>query len=240
MKQIVFLGGKSLGARCLEYCLVNLPKLGGEVIAIGTSPRGEELRQLADEHNILLIDEPNDIPKCDIILSVQYHKILKETHLKRASQIAVNLHMAPLPEYRGCNQFTLAILNGDVEFGVTLHAMDEGIDSGPIIAERRFPITNNIWVADLLEQSIKESFSLFAESLSPLLSEDYEIIDQIELESIRGTKTTFRKEIERMKVIDLSWDAERIKSVLRATSMKGFSPPFTYVDGKKVKLEVDL
>lgn len=49
----------------------------------------------------------------------------------------VNLHLAPLPAYRGFYSFSHAIANGEEEFSVTLHYVDEGIDTGPIIATAR-------------------------------------------------------------------------------------------------------
>lgn len=51
---------------------------------------------------------------------------------------AVNLHGGLLPQYRGGHVAQWAILNGECESGVTLHYMDEGIDTGPIIGEQRF------------------------------------------------------------------------------------------------------
>ena len=54
---------------------------------------------------------------------------------------SVNVHGGLLPEYRGGHVMQWAIINGETETGVTLHYMDEGIDTGPIIASGRFPIT---------------------------------------------------------------------------------------------------
>ena len=54
---------------------------------------------------------------------------------------AVNVHGGTLPEYRGPHVTQWAILNGESEFGVTLHYMDEGMDTGPVIAEQRFPLS---------------------------------------------------------------------------------------------------
>jgi methionyl-tRNA formyltransferase len=53
---------------------------------------------------------------------------------------AVNVHGGLLPAYRGGHVMQWAILNGERETGVTLHYVDEGIDTGPIVAQTRFPI----------------------------------------------------------------------------------------------------
>lgn len=95
------------------------------------------------------------------------------THIFTASEIAnarlgiVNLHLAPLPEYRGRFSATHAILHGS-EYGVTLHYVDEGIDTGPIIAERRFPISVGDTAASLRAQALILGLRLF-EDYAPLL-----------------------------------------------------------------------
>lgn len=73
----------------------------------------------------------------DFVLSVLWPEIIKPEALAVPH---INLHPAPLPEYRGCNSYAHAIINEETEYGVTLHYMDAGIDTGPIIASPRFPI----------------------------------------------------------------------------------------------------
>ena len=148
MKKIVYLGSKGIGRECFSLLCEIIRDRCYEVAAVGCSPRGNQLRDYAIENGFKVFFEPEDIPKCDIIISVQYHAILKKDQIAR-SELAINLHIAPLPEYRGCNQFSFAILNEDKEFGVTIHELDESIDGGDIYFEERFPIPEGIWVADL-------------------------------------------------------------------------------------------
>ena len=75
--------------------------------------------------------------KADFYLSVLWPDIVTPAQL---AVPWINLHPAPLPEYRGCNSYAHAIINGETEYGVTLHYMNEGVDTGPIIASPRFPI----------------------------------------------------------------------------------------------------
>lgn len=53
-----------------------------------------------------------------------------------------NFHPAPLPEYKGRNLCYHAIMNGETEFGASVHYMDENFDTGDIIQVRKFPILN--------------------------------------------------------------------------------------------------
>jgi methionyl-tRNA formyltransferase len=74
------------------------------------------------------------------IVVCSYSMILPRAVFSLATRSAVNVHGGTLPEYRGGHVMQWAIINGERQFGVTLHHLDEGIDTGPIIAETRFPL----------------------------------------------------------------------------------------------------
>ena len=176
--------------------------------------------------------------QCDIGISVQFHLILKKVHIEKARKLFVNLHMAPLPEYRGCNQFSFAIINEDKLFGTTIHVLDEGIDSGDILFEKRFPIPNQPRISDLYNLTVGKSIKLFEESLPKLLNGDYSKRQQ---SSYYDRKKSFhlRKEINEIKRLDLSWSHEKIDRYVRATTMPGFEPPYFVIDGKKFFITIE-
>lgn len=243
MKKIAFLGTKDIGYYCLEHLLLNSDNLNTEVIAVLTNERrsilGKDIsiKDLCHQFKTPIFESPEQlisISDFDILISIQYHEILKERHIAKARQVAVNLHMAPLPEYRGCNQFSFAIVDGATEFGTTIHRLEERTDSGAIMFERRFAIPDNCLVADLYNQTFEESLSLFKESLPPLLSGEYSFADQEPLVGARGTSFHFRKDIETIKQIDLAWDKEKILRHFRATYFPPFDPPYAMNDGGKV------
>lgn len=76
----------------------------------------------------------------DLILVGGFGIILKAPILNLPHVGCVNTHSSLLPRHRGPNPFTPAILAGDSESGVTFHRMDEGIDTGPILAQHRVPV----------------------------------------------------------------------------------------------------
>jgi methionyl-tRNA formyltransferase len=130
--QIVFLGSKPIGYHCLQFLLEHQHELNIEVTGLCTRLRSEfggdnDLSQLAKQYNVRVLPSLNDIPECDIIYSVQHHELLRSQHISKARKIAVNLHLAPLPEYRGCNQFSFAIMDDAKEFGATIHEIDTGL-----------------------------------------------------------------------------------------------------------------
>lgn len=239
VKEIVFLGSKPVGAACLDYLLQMQTALNVKVVAIGTKDRlefGNEnpIRTLAAKYDIPVIAHPDDIPTCDIIYSVQYDKILRLQHIEKARQITVNLHLAPLPDFRGCNQFSFAIYYGAKEFGVTIHEIDQGVDSGPILFEHRFEMARDIWVKELYDLSVANGIALFQDTLKDLVAGNYVKKEQSSLIATRGLNVIKRKDMEIIKNINLNESAAKTMNRIRASYMPGFPPPYVMIDGKKV------
>lgn len=76
----------------------------------------------------------------DLLFVWSYSMLLPPELMALARRGAVNLHGGLLPEYRGGHVMNWAIANGEKETGATLAYLDGGIDTGPVIAERRFSI----------------------------------------------------------------------------------------------------
>jgi methionyl-tRNA formyltransferase len=81
----------------------------------------------------------------------------------------VNLHPAPLPYYRGCNSYAHAIDNGDTQYGVTLHYVDDGIDTGPIIARDWLAIEPGDTGRSLYERAQGYAANLFRRELEQIV-----------------------------------------------------------------------
>ncbi len=76
----------------------------------------------------------------DLIIVVAFGQMLPQSVLDLPKHGAVNIHASILPRHRGAAPIQWAILQGDSETGVTLMKMDEGLDTGDIIAVSRTPI----------------------------------------------------------------------------------------------------
>ena len=243
-KKIIFMGSRPVGYSCLKYLLENETALDVKVVGVLTEDNKEfnkklSLIELAKKNNIRIVADLEKyltIKDFDILISVQYHRILKKRHIDKAKQIAVNLHMAPLPEYRGCNQFSFAILNNDREFGTTIHQLGEGIDSGPILFEKRFPIPKNCFVKNLYDLTSRQSLRLFKERIKDIIDGRYIPKDQCNFLSERKCSLHYRKEIDGIKKIDPNWPEEKIFRHFRATYMPGFEPPYMLINNTKVYL----
>lgn len=246
-KKIAFLGAKEIGYLCFKNLLSH--HLNDECKIVGVITRetnldgGESITSLCRKEDIPLIPDLQallDLEELDIMISVQHDQILKREHIEKAFDIAVNLHLAPLPEYRGCNQFSFAIIDGAKSFGATLHKIDEGIDNGDILFEERFKIdSDSIWVDELYQMTVEAGAKLFANHFKDLLDGNYNPVPQENFIQKRGTSIHYRKEILEIKQIDLDWEASKIDAHIRATSMPGFEPPYTIIGNQKIYLKRD-
>jgi len=239
---VVFLGSKEIGLECLKILNENQQKLNYKIIGVLTNNRGKSIQEYSYENNLRIIDSLDEylsLEEVDIAISIQYHQILKEKHIKKVKELIVNLHMAPLPEYRGCNQFSFAIIDDKKIFGTTIHKLENGIDNGDILFESRFEIPKNCWVDELYRLTYDKSIELFQDSLDKIIKLDINPVDQTKYESNRGCSLHFRKEIDDLKEIDLSWSKDKIEKHIRATYMPGFEPPYFKIDNERIYFKKD-
>src|SRR5690606_22458461 len=80
---------------------------------------------------------PLEAARADVFVVAAYGLIFGRKTLAIPRFGALNLHASLLPKYRGASPVAAAILHGDSETGVTLMAMDEGLDTGAIVATIR-------------------------------------------------------------------------------------------------------
>ncbi len=158
-----------------------------------------ELDSLAAEEDLLL-------------LSLEFRRIIKVNRF--ASNRLFNVHFSELPKYRGVYMATWPILNGETEAGVTLHLMDEGIDTGPMVEQRRFALPPYVTARGLYEIFMDEAFELFKENFLQLLYGDYQLIEQDHSEATYYSKDSI--DFARHKELDLSQPASRVERTARA------------------------
>ncbi len=77
----------------------------------------------------------------DLIVLAGFMRILSNSFIKKFNKKIINIHPSLLPKYPGLNTHEKVINNKDKFHGVTIHLVDEGLDSGPIIAQARFVAT---------------------------------------------------------------------------------------------------
>ncbi|WP_396217727.1 methionyl-tRNA formyltransferase [Flavobacterium sp.] len=92
----------------------------------------------------------------DLFVSMSFNQIFKTPILNVPKLGVINCHAGKLPFYRGRNILNWALINDEKEFGITVHYVDEGIDTGDIIKQKCYLITENDDYNSLLEISYVE------------------------------------------------------------------------------------
>lgn len=87
--------------------------------------------------------------EADVAVVIAYGRILPRAVLDAPRRGCVNVHASLLPRWRGAGPIQWAIVSGDRETGVCLMHMDEGMDTGPVIARRTTPIGPDETAAEL-------------------------------------------------------------------------------------------
>jgi len=111
------------------------------MIRIYTKTR--HIKKLADffnskniEHEIFTIHDNPPLADFELGISYCYPRKIVEPLLSTPTRGFINYHPGPLPAYKGPNQYQNAIDAGEINWGVTLHYMDENYDTGPIITKK--------------------------------------------------------------------------------------------------------
>jgi methionyl-tRNA formyltransferase len=154
--RVVFAGTPEFAVPCLEACRAS----GADVVAVYTQPdrpagRGRKLAASPVKEAALAAGIPVEQPisfkasedrerlaACapDLLIVVAYGLILPRKVLAIPRLGCWNVHASLLPRWRGAAPIQRAILAGDAESGVDLMQMEAGLDTGPVLIEKRTPI----------------------------------------------------------------------------------------------------
>jgi len=151
--------------------------------------------------------------EADINVSMSYDQILRYEVIHAAPKGFINCHAGALPFYRGRNILNWALINGEDRFGVTVHYVDEGIDTGDIIAQRFGVITSSDTYASLLDKAVELCADALIEALQAIQDDSFSAMPQEEIHPV-GFYCSNRREGDEW--IDWSWTTERIYNLIRA------------------------
>ena len=115
----------------------------------------------------------------DLIVVIAYGQILPRAILEIPKIACLNLHASLLPRWRGAAPIQAAIAAGDHETGMTVMYMDEGLDTGDILLQRKIDIspsetgaTLHDRLAEIAPEALLESLRLLAAGNAPRISQD--------------------------------------------------------------------
>jgi methionyl-tRNA formyltransferase len=182
----------------------------------------EQAEQYAKDHLLFVIYSKNDAETIwksysyDVGISFMYpYRVPKEQIEHRPW---INFHPGPLPEYKGRNLCYHAIMNGEKEFGATVHYMDENFDTGDIIYCLKFLITASDTAESLSAFTIETSKRLFSLYLPRILSGEV-------FQTTKNVGGTYYKKANIAEVVSLDKDVP-LSRFIRAVYYPPYYPKF--------------
>lgn len=182
IESIVFFGTPEFALPTLEA----LHEAGRTPVLVVSQParpagRGQELKdppvaEWAREHGVELV-QPASVKDAaflddlrarepDLAIVVAFGQIFPKELLDVPEQGCFNLHASLLPKYRGASPIQAALINGEKKTGVTVMRMEEGLDTGPILAQHEVEIKPWHTVEELGPKLAKEGGALMVETLA--------------------------------------------------------------------------
>lgn len=156
-----------------------------------------------------------------LFLSLEFDKIIDPDKFK--SDRLYNIHFSLLPKYKGMYTSVIPILNNEKITGVTLHKIDKSIDTGPIIAQRKFKIDIMDNSRDIYLKYIQNGTLLIKQYLKKLLQNEF--IESREQEFLESTYFS-RNSIDFKNIkIDLNQTAINIHNQIRAFNFREYQVP---------------
>ncbi|WP_419742883.1 methionyl-tRNA formyltransferase [Paraclostridium dentum] len=235
---ILFMGGHELGAKTLEHLINNNINVVGVVVSKNDNDWYRGVDEVAYKFNLNLYEEKNINDQnflnkikslnLDLIVCVNFDQILKKDIINLPTIGCINTHASLLPKYRGRAPLNWAMINGEQYSGVTVHFIDEGIDTGDIILQEKIKIDEDDYISDLLNK-VKNTYPKIV--LNAIQSLKNNNINLIKPDLSKGFYVNKRTKDDGK--IDFSKPSKDIINFIKAIS-KPYPGAFLYNNNKKI------
>lgn len=243
MKKVVLFGSIGIARECLEDIL--LPNHDIEVIGVCCSKTIPDWRnelsvyQYCLENNIKIY-ELSEISalNADIGLSIRFDKIIPQNIIDSFSIGVFNTHGGILPAYRGTYSNINALLHHESEYGVTLHCIDGGIDTGDIVDILKIKITDKDTGFDLYKKGEELCKEILRKNINQLLENNFNRISQKTLIKQGCTTNTYsmKKTIEKKRIkVEQLYDSHTY-DVIKAFDSPWHEPAYLVLNDRKIYL----
>jgi methionyl-tRNA formyltransferase len=155
---------------------------------------------------------------CDLFVSMSFNQIFRNRIINLPILKTINCHAGKLPFYRGRNILNWALINDEKEFGITVHYVDEGVDTGDIILQRSYPIAEDDNYGSLLETAFTECASILYKAIKQIQEGINERIPQ---DSIHPVGSYCGKRGQGDEIINWNQDSRTIFNFIRSISRPG-------------------
>ena len=200
------------------------------------------LKKYADRYNIdylcpVKINSFEFIDKakayeCDLFVSMSFNQIFKNEIINVPTLKTINCHAGKLPFYRGRNILNWALINDEKEFGITVHYIDEGIDTGDIILQRVYKISDEDNYMTLLDLAYDECANILFDAIKLIQKNEVKAIKQ---NSIHPVGFYCGKRIQGDEIINWNQTSRDVFNFIRSICYPG-PKATTYIDGIEVKI----
>ncbi|WP_067571148.1 methionyl-tRNA formyltransferase [Nocardia acidivorans] len=142
----------------------------------------------------------------------------------------LNLHDSLLPKFTGFSPVLWALISGSEEFGLTVHRMDEQLDTGDILVQHKLPIPAGATGTELVLAGMELIPGAVHEALAALTDGTAQWKPQN-----KADRTYFHKRSDRDSRIDFSWDAVDLERFVRALS-EPYPRAFSHYRGERIEI----
>lgn len=243
--KVMFMGTPDFAVGTLEEII----KAGHEVVLVVSQPdkavgRSKALKYTpvkacALEHG-LEVYQPERVksPECveylktfepDLIVVEAFGQIISKEILELPKYCCINVHASLLPKYRGASPIQWAVINGDEETGVTIQRMDEGVDTGDIIATETVTLAEDETAGSLFDRLAKVGAKLCVKTMEAIENGTATFTPQ---DSSKATHTG--KIHKEMGNIDWSSSAKQIECLVRG--LNPWPSAYTKLGDKSLKI----
>lgn len=218
--RIVFMGTPQFSVGILDALVKNnFDVVGAVTVSDKPAGRGMKLNKSAvklycEEKNIPVLqpislkdsDFINELKRfeADIFIVVAF-RMLPRIVWEMPKHGTFNLHASLLPDYRGSAPINWTIINGDKETGLSTFFIDDKIDTGDLILQKRMEISDDESAGELHDRMIIDGSDLVIETLNKINSGDIKTIQQQELDQNRFAPKLNRENTK------IDWSIEIIK-----------------------------
>lgn len=168
----------------------------------------------------------------DIFVSMSFNQIFKAEMINLPKYKAINCHAGKLPFYRGRNILNWVLINDEKEFGITVHYIDEGIDTGDIILQETYPITDEDNYGTLLIRAYNGCADILYRAIKMIQNGEAGRLKQKEIDAV-GMYCGMRQPGD--EVIDWSQTSREVFNFIRALSKPG-PQAMSWVNGKSISI----
>lgn len=200
-----------------------------------------EIKNFCDEHSLHVINpldintyDFNSIPKADMGLSVSYDQIFKINTIGKYMDGVINLHASSLPNYKGRNVLNWALINGEQKIHITIHWVDKGVDTGPIIHQHEIKIPEDETYKELLDKCYQVAPIALLDALRKIEKGNYSTIIQDHMQKLPILCT---RRIKGDELINWEWSSIRIHNFVRALSNNSLYAR-SYIDGEEIQIKL--